>query len=938
MKTNPTLIPMMRSLLFALGLGLLSAPSWAGTVVGRINDVNTGASVTGATVTEISSGRTVTADREGQFRMDNLAAGTVELRIESVGYDLKTEHVNVPASGNVLLQVLLGEKVLRLDNLVVEGYREGWAKALQQKRNATNLKDVLSSDAAGNLPDNNVGEAVARLPGVSLDVDYGEGHYVSVRGTAPNLNTVTMNGATLATPPELGRTGRSTPMDMLGTGMINQVEIIKSPTPDMDGTSLGGTINILTPSGFDHQGQLIKGAIAYGENQAGKKPIYAANFAYSNIFGTDDRALGVAFTTNFEKRNTRRDMLMNSWGGTLAQPYIVEPRLDYNLDEREKWGGALDLDYRLSNGTRAYFRLFYNRFEQSNYKNQQLYTGQGTRTQTSSTQVSWQRVRYDLRMISFERESEMTNLVLGGSKVINDYKIEAEATFSDAPDEQPAYYNFSFRETATPTTPFVINYNRSTPSFDVASTVGPANPATRQVRSDQINNREKTGSFRLDVQRDFNDWFGGKIGFLKFGAKYTNRHRANVRDVGIYQAPSTTLADFDSAAARPGAVSIYDGLYSLPKIIDPATSQKAFASFLAQNRLVLDRTGSLSNAGEDNYDVVEKVIAAYGMASVDLNSKLTLLGGLRFENTRAPLTGSEFFEDPATGAPQLKNKKVTFDYDQVLPNLQLRYKLAPHTQVRAAITKTFGRPAYSDQVPSSSLDNSGGSLTTGNPQLKPFESLNYDVSIERYFKSGGIASFALFYKTIDNPIYTFSQNQFNVTYAGYFFPVFTISSKENADSATLKGAEVNLKLPFSLFTRGFADGFGVDVNASFIESSVVVFPRPGEDLQLFASPKRIYNLGLFYEKYGFSARIAYNYKSDSLDTIGADPFSDVYSSARFFWDAQLGYRFSENYSLFVNWQNITDEKADLYTAGSKDRISQSYWFGSNIRAGVRFTF
>jgi hypothetical protein len=196
MNTHST--SLLRGLLAVISLGLASSQAWAGTIVGRINDINTGASVTGATVTDTATGQSVTADREGQFRMDNIVAGQATLKIDSVGYGEKTETVAVPATGNASLQILLGDKVVALDTLKVEGYREGWAKALQQKRNATNLKDILSADAAGNLPDNNVGEALSRLPGVSLDIDYGEGHFVSIRGTDPNLNTVTMNGATIA--------------------------------------------------------------------------------------------------------------------------------------------------------------------------------------------------------------------------------------------------------------------------------------------------------------------------------------------------------------------------------------------------------------------------------------------------------------------------------------------------------------------------------------------------------------------------------------------------------------------------------------------------------------------------------------------------------------------------------------------------------------------
>jgi len=937
MKTKPCLITAMRSLWVVISFAFLAAQSHAGSIVGRVNDVNTGASVTGATVTDVASGRTVTADREGQFRFDNLPAGVAELRIESVGYDIKSDRVEVPATGNVVFQVLLGEKVLKLDSLVVEGFREGWAKALQQKRNATNLKDVLSSDAAGKLPDNNVGEALARLPGVSLDVDYGEGHYVSIRGTDPNLNTVTMNGATLATPAELGRNGRSTPMDFLGTGLINQVEVIKTLTPDMDGTSLGGTINILTPSGFDHQGRFISGAVQYGENQAGKKPVYAADFTFTDILDAGAGKLGIALNFNYENRQTRRDLYMGQWIGSTSNPVLYEPRLDYNLDKRVKQGASLNVDYRLDDGTRIYFQAFFNKFEEENVKNQQLYTSGGTATMLSPTKASFPRVRYDLRMISFDRDARMTNLIFGGSKIIGDYKISGEVSHSDAPDRQPAYRNFSFRS-GNVTVPggYIIDFANPYPDWDLKGVLNGANPNVRRVRGDIIDNREKTTTVRADVQRDFTNWFGGRDGFVKAGAKYTYRHRSNNRTVRQYGASGYTMANFNNPPGK-SPQSVMDGRYSLPIVINPDAARSTFESLLANGALQYELEGSMSNEGEDTYDVVEKVTAGYAMARINLSPRATLLGGARFEQTKAPLSGPAFFLDPVTNAPTLVTNHVTYDYGEFLPNLQLTYKLARATIARAAITKTFGRPSYSDQKPASTLDDSGGVLTTGNPRLNPYESFNYDLSIEHYFKSGGIVSIAAFYKTIDNPIYTFSTQQTNVTYQGHFFPVFTTSTKENGKSARLSGIELSAQVPFSAFISGFADGFGVDANVSLMDSSVTVFTR-SDKLRLFDSPKRIFNLGLFYEKYGVSARIAYNYKSDSLESIGADPYTDFYNSSRYFIDAQFGYKFSDNYSLFINWQNITDEKSNLYTASSKDHISESYWFGSNIRAGLRFTF
>lgn len=937
MKT-PGISP-LQHLLLGLCLSLAGISNLtAGTINGQVSDINTGSSVTGATVTNSATDQVIFADREGQFRLDNLPAGTVTLTVTAIGYPDRSQTVQVPATGTVPVTISMGEKAIRLDQLVVEGYREGWSKALQQKRNATNIMDVLSTDAAGKLPDNNIGEALARLPGVSLDVDYGEGHFVSIRGIGPNLNTVTMNGASLATPGNLGRDGRSTPMDLLGTSIISQVEVIKALTPDMDGTSLGGTVNVLTASGFDHNGRFIAGAVQYGRNMAGSLPIYAGDFTYTDVFATQAGRLGTAFSMNYQSRKTRRDLFMGQWDpDSNGKAVLYEPRLDYNVDHRVKRGATLNLDYRLDDGSRIYLQTFFNRFTQENNKNQQLYTARGTATQLSPTRVSYPQVRYDLRMISFNREAEMRNVLLGGSKVMGDYKISGEIGYSHAPDEMPTYRNLSFRS-GNVTVPggYILDYGTYFPTFDLKNLIATANPNVRRARADSAKNVEKTRTGRVDVQRDFKNWLGDKDGFIKVGAKYSNLHRNMVRDVRIYAASGYTLADFNKPSPLP-AEKVMDDRYTIPVLINPDGARKVFDELLGQNKLQYQKSDSMANAGDDTYDVNEKISAGYAMAKVNLTPLVTLIGGARYEHTRSKLTGPLFLVDPKTGEPSLISKTVDFNYGEFLPNIQLNYKVTPAAVVRAALTRTFGRPAYGDQVPSSSLDEVGGSLTTGNPQLKPYESLNFDLSLDYYFKSGGIISVAAFFKTIENPIYTYSYVQKDYSYGGYTFPTFTVTSMQNGDSARMKGVELSAQVPFSMFTSGFANGFGVDTNVTLMDSSVKVSTRP-DKLRLYSSPKFLANVGLFYEKYGVSARVAYNYRGDSLESIGAGTFTDVYMNSRYFIDAQVSYRATENFSVFLNWQNITDQLSTSYTGGSKDVISESYWFGSNIRAGVKFRF
>ena len=133
------------------------------------------------------------------------------------------------------------------------------------------------------------------------------------------------------------------------------------------------------------------------------------------------------------------------------------------------------------------------------------------------------------------------------------------------------------------------------------------------------------------------------------------------------------------------------------------------------------------------------------------------------------------------------------------------------------------------------------------------------------------------------------------------------------------------------------DGFGIDANLTFIDSSVTVAARPNDDLPFFRQPDQISNVTLFYEKYGFSARIAWNRVSDQLDSLGSAVLDDIYRLAREQYDFQASYRLSEHYSLTASVRNLTEEPEE-YSYGIKNLVNTSILLGRDYRLGVNLNF
>ena len=199
------------------------------------------------------------------------------------------------------------EEMEELEEFIVEGYREGKSLALREKQVAANIVDIISADSIGNLPDQNVADALVRLPGVSIDMEQGEGRFVSIRGVAPELNNVTINGASIANPNVGGRAGRAVPLDLIGSSQVRLLEVIKSVTPDMDAQGLGGTVNLVTASGFDQDQAFFNGSVEGGFNtqtgQNGQEEDFERRlqFTYGSRLGAN-KDVGVALSASYEFR------------------------------------------------------------------------------------------------------------------------------------------------------------------------------------------------------------------------------------------------------------------------------------------------------------------------------------------------------------------------------------------------------------------------------------------------------------------------------------------------------------------------------------------------------------------------------------------------------------------------------------------------------------
>ncbi len=308
-----TLHRLQRSIFFALLFSFAAFAHGTGSVTGVVTDRTTNAFLVGADVRVAGSDQATATARDGSFTLSNVPAGNQTLEISYVGRKTKSVPVAVRSGAPTATRVELSESdVIVLEAVTVESVREGQSRAINQQRTSNTIMNVISSDAIGNLPDNTVGEALARLAGVSVVTD-GRSAFASIRGAEAKHNSVTLDGSHISSPANdgifttAGQETRAVDLSTIPSDIVGSIEVIKALTPDRDADAFGGAINLVTRSAFDLPGRSINGKVEYRYNNLRRDDGYALSLNYSDVVNRA-RTLGITASLSYsDERYAQND-------------------------------------------------------------------------------------------------------------------------------------------------------------------------------------------------------------------------------------------------------------------------------------------------------------------------------------------------------------------------------------------------------------------------------------------------------------------------------------------------------------------------------------------------------------------------------------------------------------------------------------------------------
>ena len=211
------------------------------SISGYVKDQRNGDVLVGANVFIEGTSIGTAADQKGFYEITNIKEGNYSLKASYIGYKTYSDSISLQGDEKkYLLDFNLSYTTIEGNEVVVTAQAKGQMDAINRQLNSKSLVNIISSDRIQELPDANAAESVARVPGVSIRREGGEGNKVVIRGLSPKYNNVTVNGVKLAS---TDNDDRSTDLSMISQYMLEGIEVTKAGTPDQDADVLGGTVN-----------------------------------------------------------------------------------------------------------------------------------------------------------------------------------------------------------------------------------------------------------------------------------------------------------------------------------------------------------------------------------------------------------------------------------------------------------------------------------------------------------------------------------------------------------------------------------------------------------------------------------------------------------------------------------------------------------------------
>ena len=907
-----------------------SAFSQTGFLRGKVYDQISGEALFGAAVIKKGTTTGAVADFDGNFSL-TLEPGTHTIEVQFVSYQSKTiEGVEIVAGQTTTLDIPISEDVTELESVVVtaEVIRNNDVGLLSVQKKSINTMDGISSASFRRVGDSNLSSAMNRVTGVTIQGD----KYVYVRGLGDRYTKTSLNGMII---PGLDPDRNDVQVDLFPTGVLENVIVYKTFTPNLVGDFAGGLVNIQTKA-FPEE-KTSSASLSFGYNPAMHFNSNAVSYKGSSTdaLGWDNGARALPISANasiptlpnsFVEETTKK---FSPLLGTSRSTNFMNTNFSLshgNQVQRSKVTWGYNAIFNYTNTNTFYEGFARKRFEKDRTSaevslerdftavgdlstNNVLWSALGTLAAKVENHTIGTNMFHTQNGVStaLDREidfttlnnptlvhndilaytqRQMTNNILYGKHQFGKLRVDWTNSLLVSGISDPDY-----RDTR-------INEDDGEFAFKNGGTI---NRFWRELK-------ETNESFKADVVYELND--NNK---LKAGGMVAFKWREFTVNSFNY-APIST---FEVKQNDPNWLLTNPNLYSV---------ENPGGLYIQNN----------SNA-YNNYDGSQSTYAAYVMNEMNITSKLKSIYGVRVENVKMFYTGVRLNEDNSS---QLENNTKTLDKTNLLPSLNFVYALQENMNLRASFNKTLARPSFKEKSSAFIEDPITRIQFSGNLDLKQAQILNYDLRWEYFFTPGEMVSASVFYKDFTDHI------------ALVFFPNNPGQLKpRNVGEAQVYGAEFEVRKDLSFITpalQNFSIGSNVSIVASRVNRKTVTVSEQGQteyDSEVSykggdASSVKLYremtgqspyvvNAYLLYQndEIGFSTNLSYNVQGETITFIGISNIPDVYQKPFNSLNLNVTQQFggSRQSALSLSAKNLLNAKdQQVYKFGDQEELFSLY--------------
>lgn len=854
--------------------------------------------------------------------------------------------------------------------IVVSGYRAALQSATVIKKKTEMIVESVNAEDIGKLPDNSIGESIARLPGIAAQRSNGRANIISIRGFGPDFSTTTLNGREQTTTND----SRAVEFDQFPSEILSGVDVYKTAEADNTAGGLVGTINLRTIRPLDTH----KRVIAFGARGTlvDQKVIPSSTNKGYRVYGTyvdrfADDTMGVALSAAYSDEPYQTHD-WNAWGYGGYGPN------QYGISGVKTWSESSRLKRLGLNGTfqakatdhltltlDGFYSHYKEKLDQKGFEMPILCCGSTVTSFTPGTVVNYNiagstvpiglvtAANWTGRPIieNYATDNNDSTYSFGGNlKWDNDAGTRAvlDVSWSRTDRWQDRLETtaglgrnlptpggaFGYSVTDNNALLYTSNFNGANPALVLTDVQGWSG-ATNQAGYDKIRkSNDDLKQVRAEIEQDI----GGFVKSVKVGLNHTYRTKKLTQDEAILSPPTGV-----DGAVIPAAL-----------LQAPVQLDRGFGPILSYDPRLLVPAGVLTYnpvpyGASQAYNISENVWTPYAMAS------------LKADLGASELTGNVGAQAIHTGVVSqgAVNPTVTNSFWMVLPSANLNLRMPSDFVVRFAASEEMMRPRLPDM---NNIVSFGANVAYtppiytgggGNPLLRPFKAFALDLSFEKYFRSSGYVSLQLFYKHLDDYIDS-SANVTNFDYSGFpkpaglvpSSPIGVFSGPVNTHGGWIKGGELAGTLPFDMVSP-MLSGFGLTGGVGYTETKA--YDASGNATAIPGYSKWVANLTAFYEKNGFNLRGSMRYRSGFLGDFalfsgGLDRQAVL---AETVYDAQIGYDFPKEsklagLSLFLQGQNLTDQRqatlAQINGAAVPDAWLKYQTYGRRFLAGFTYKY